>query len=83
MPHIRHRRIINRKRRSDPFGLTQKDQMLNHLRTSRFPSKTRFQSSSPPKDVSYSHLTIVYNRSRDGLVPKDLFVNHIRPIVSF
>ena len=88
MPHrkipIPRHPIIHRKRGVNSSGLTQNDQMLNYIRTKRFPSnnpKQPFQFPSPAKDVSYSNLTLVFNRSRNGLVPKDLRVNHIRPIL--
>ncbi len=77
------RPIINRTQAIDASGLTQKDIMLNHIRTSKFPGATGvlYQFPSPPKDASYSNMSIVFDRSRNGLVPKDEKLNHVQPLI--
>ncbi len=83
-PPVFPRPIINRTRSLTASGLTQRDQMLNHIRTSSFPASTGviFQFPSPPTDKSYSNLSIVFNRSRNGLVPKDMRLNHVQPLIA-
>lgn len=81
---ILHHPRVNLRRHSYSSGLVTHDQMFNFIRTSRYPSNSRtsnFQFSAPAKDVEYSTLTLVFGQSRDGLVPKDLSVNHLKPIL--
>lgn len=75
--------IINETNTSVNNGYPPKDISLNHLRTSLYPALpgVRFQFPSPPRDQSYSNISIFGNRSRNGLVPKDQRYNHIIPII--
>lgn len=83
--------FIHRTRHISASGLTQKDIMLNHIRVSKFavsnprnggrPKIVLFQFPTPPKDASYSNISIVFNKSRNGLVPKDERLNHVQPLL--
>ena len=90
MPYIIPRRSsvfarVNLRRRLNASGWVQKDIVLNHVRTSKFPSNSRahpYLFHKPASDASYSNVSLTQNRQRDGLLPKDAAWNHLQPVLA-